>query len=356
MAGTDRRRLVLAGALALAIAVTACSSKGSSPSASPTAAPPPLSAAGQPGSVGHHLLVVASRARWRLPASLSRLVAAPGDGGALLAGGLTPSGASSNRVLHLDPASGQIAALGTVPDAFHDAAAATIAGRLLIFGGGAATSTDTVQSFGEGGSSVGRVVGHLPAPRSDLSAVTIGDRVYILGGYTGVTQLSDVLETTNGKSFATVARLPVTVRYAAVAAIGSTIWVFGGEHDNRAVRDIQRINTVTGSARIVGRLPSPRTEASAMVLAGRVLIAGGRDAAGQALATVDELNRAGSAVHAVARLRVPVADTAVVVAGDTAYLIGGEAAAPMATVQTVTVRSVINAAAEPSVTPSSESS
>lgn len=355
MADTECRRplLFLAGALALAIAVTACSSKGSSPTAGP---PPPLPTSGQPGAVGHHLLVIARRAHWRLPASLSRLVAVPGEGGALLAGGLTPSGASSNRVLHLDPASGQIAAVGTVPEAFHDAAAATIAGRLLIFGGGVATSTDTVQSFDEGGSTVGRVVGHLPAPRSDLSAVTIGSRVYILGGYTGVAQLSDVLETTNGTSFATVAKLPVTVRYAAVAAIGSTIWVFGGEHNNRAVRDIQRINTVTGRAQIVGRLPSPRTEASAMVLAGRVLIAGGRDAAGQALTTVDELDRAGSAVHAVARLRVAVADTAVVVAGNTAYLIGGEAATPVATVQTVTVRSVTNAVGKPSVALSSGSS
>jgi hypothetical protein len=38
-----------------------------------------------------------------------------------------------------------------------------------------------------------------------------------------------VLATTNGHTFMAVARLPVPVRYPAVAALGGQIFVFGGQ-------------------------------------------------------------------------------------------------------------------------------
>jgi hypothetical protein len=309
--------------------------------------PRPAPAAPAVTPVGHHLVITAGRASWRLKAPASRLIALPSAGGALLAGGLDQSDTSSNDVYQLTLATGGIRLLGSVPRPFHDAAGAMIGGRVVIFGGGATTTTDTVQRFAGGRASHGRVIGHLPQPRSDLSAVTIAARTYLLGGYTGLRALSDVLETSDGSTFSTVATLPVTVRYAAVATVGRTIWVFGGQHGSHPVRAIQRIDTTTGRASVVGRLPAARSDASAMVIAGRVLIAGGRSASGRTVGSVEEFDPVRHTVRVVAHLRAPVADAASLVVGRTAYLIGGEDNAPVATVQTLTARNVPDHTATP---------
>jgi hypothetical protein len=331
----SRCRPSRSAALILVLVVTACSSNGSpssfrsKPASSPTTSNP----------TGRHVVVTVGRARWHLPEPLSRMVVLPDRGGALLAGGLTGSDTSSNVVYRVDLVTGRLRDLGTVPEAFHDAAGATIAGRAVIFGGGSTSSSASIESF-DVKTRLGRTIGHLPEARSDLSTVTIAGRVYLVGGYTGTTQLPDVLETTNGTSFTTVAALPVPVRYAAVVAVGSTIWVFGGEHDGRPVRDIQRIDTTTGNATIVGRLPSARSDAAAMVVDDRVLVAGGRGPGGLVVATVDEFDPQAFTLRSVVRLSIPVANTAVTVAGNTAYLIGGESQTPIDAVQTITVRSV----------------
>ncbi len=262
----------------------------------------------------------------------------PDGAGAILAGGLTPADTSTNAVSRLDLSTGRISRIGTVPQAFHDAAGAVISGRVMIFGGGSAASTSSVQAIARAGSHRGAVVGHLPQPRSDLSAVTLGGAVYLLGGYTGITPLADVLRTTDGTTFTKIATLPVTVRYAAVAALGSSIWVFGGEHGTRPTRVIQRIDPTTGTAKVVGRLPAARSEAVAVVIDGRVFVVGGRGPRGQVLGEVDELNPSRSRVRVVAKLPAPVADAASIVAGNTAYVIGGETQHALATVQTVAVR------------------
>ena len=85
-----------------------------------------------------------------------------------------------------------------------------------MFGGGAQHVSDVVQALQPDGPST--VVGHLPQPRADLAAVTIGSTVYLVGGYDGTNATRDVLATTDGVQFRTVAQLPVGVRYPAVAA------------------------------------------------------------------------------------------------------------------------------------------
>jgi hypothetical protein len=257
----------------------------------------------------------------------------------MLAGGVDSSDTSSREVSGVSLATDALTPRGSMPHAFHDAAATTIAGRLVVFGGGATSSSAVVQSTGEGVGrpARGRVIGALPQPRSDLSAVTIGRHVYVLGGYTGLTELPSILETTNGTSFRTVGRLPVTVRYAATVAVGTSIWIFGGEHGSQPVRVIQRFNTSTGRTKVVGRLASATAGAVAMDVGGKVLIAGGRGASGRVLSAVDELDPTDASVHQVARLRAAIANAAVAVVGDTAYLIGGERNRPVAIVQTISV-------------------
>jgi hypothetical protein len=185
--------------------------------------------------------------------------------------------------------------------------------------------------------------------------VTIGGTVYLLGGGTAAGPAADVLASTDGRHFRTVARLPVPVRDPAVAAVGDQIWVFGGQAATGPVSDIQRITLPAGPqpstgqhspgqhgtarAAVAGHLPRPVTGAAAFALGGTVFIAGGQVSqpgrapastiSGQVLsfhpapARVTGAGREPAAVTVAGTLPVPVTGAAAAVTGGTAYLVGG---------------------------------
>jgi outer membrane protein assembly factor BamB len=181
------------------------------------------------------------------------------------------------------------------------------------------------------------VAGQLPAARSDLSAVTIGADAYLLGGYDGAAYSAAVLATSDGRQFRTVARLPVPVRYAAVAALGQQIWVFGGQTPAGTTSAIQRIDLATGKAAVTGHLPQPMTGGSAFTLGGQIFVAGGQVAPGAggavtagpsaALATsgaVLSYDPASGGIAVAGRLPVPVANAGIAILNGTAFLVGGD--------------------------------
>jgi len=252
----------------------------------------------------------------------------------LVAGGLTPQATSSDAVTLLDPETGQTRHVGRLASATHDAAAALVGGQPLIFGGGEQTSVAAVQAIGPDG--VATVTGRLPGPRSDLSAVTAGGTAYLLGGYDGAAYDDAVLATTDGQRFRTVARLPVPVRYAAVAVSGGQIWVFGGQTPAGITSVIQRVSPASGKAAVAGHLPQPTTGGSAFTLGGMLYIAGGQVAApagaGAAASPSAPLATSGAVlgfdpgrrtVTTAGRLPVPVANAGVAILGGTAFLVGG---------------------------------
>jgi DNA-binding beta-propeller fold protein YncE len=264
-------------------------------------------------------------APYQLPAPLSREIVMPGAGGLLLAGGLAAQGASTDSLTALDPATGVTSLAGRLADATHDAAGANLGGRAYLFGGGTAASVPTVQAFTPGTAPgfQAAVVGQLPAARSDASGVTAGSVAYVIGGYDGLIWDPQVLATQDGQHFRTAARLPVPVRYAAVAAAAGQIWVFGGQTSSGPTDAIQRISPAAGAATVVGHLPRPLQGASAIVLDGQVYVAGG--VAGTLTSpVVYRFDPATSGVTVAGQLPVPVAYAGAAVTGSTGYLIGGE--------------------------------
>ena len=166
-------------------------------------------------------------------------------------------------------------------------------------------------------------MGQLPAARSDASGVTAGSVAYVIGGYDGLIWDPQVLATQDGQHFRTAARLPVPVRYAAVAAAAGQIWVFGGQTSSGPTDAIQRISPAAGAATVVGHLPRPLQGASAIVLDGQVYVAGG--VAGTLTSpVVYRFDPATSGVTVAGQLPVPVAYAGAAVTGSTGYLIGGE--------------------------------
>ncbi|HMD46843.1 MAG TPA: PQQ-binding-like beta-propeller repeat protein [Acidimicrobiales bacterium] len=301
---------------------------------------------------------------WQLPAALSREVALPGTGSQLVVlGGLTAASATTPAVSGFQTPAGTPSSLGTLTSPVHDAAGAVLGRHFVVFGGGASSTVATVQAFAPaptGASATAVVTGQLPQPRSDATGVTIGTTAFIVGGYDGTNPDRSVLATTNGRTFTTVASLPVPVRYPAVAALGRTIFVFGGQAVGGAgqpVNVIQAVDPLGHRARVVGHLPEPLEGAAAMTVGGHIYVAGGvtSSAAGAALPPSNGTNlmgyapptSAGTTVATVwafdpAHLRLlvagslltPVANSAAVVTGNTAWLVGGETGGtPIASVQ-----------------------
>ena len=248
--------------------------------------------------------------------------------GPLILGGLDSSSASVSGVFQLDSGKGKLHEAGALSGPLHDAAAVALGDQVLVFGGGAETSTDAVQSLPASGGAVApgataHTVGRLPTVRSDLSAVTIGSRAFLLGGYDGSKPIDAVLETADGRSFTQVATLPVPARYMAVAALGGRVFAFGGETASGGASDaIQEVDPRAGTARVVGHLPQALSHASAVVLGGRVYVLGG-EISGSPSDAIWRFEPAGARVAAAGRLPVAVSGGAATTVGSTAYLIGG---------------------------------
>jgi hypothetical protein len=300
--------------------------------ATPTAAPQETAAAAP------HLSVV--NAPWRLTARRSRAVALASDGRILVLGGLA-GGSSTPSVLSIDPDAGTVAHAGTLARAVHDAAGAVVGGGALVFGGGAATTVDAVQTYTASGS---RVSGHLPRPRSDLAAVSVGGTAYVIGGFDGSALTPYVLSTTDGVRFTIAGTLATPVRYPAVAAVGSSIYVVGGSTSTTEssaggqVDLVQRYDIATGRTTVVAHLPHALAHASAFVLGGELFVAGGVEVR----RPLDRIVRIdGASVLPAGTLPRPRSDAAAVTIGERAYLIGGEDGGPAAPLDTVVVAQLV---------------
>ncbi len=309
----SRIPLLAVGAMAAAAIVALVSSGGGDSS--------------PPGPPRKTVLVVRRGPQLPAPVSGESAVALPG--GPLVLGGLDTSEASVSGVFQLEAASGRLRQVGELHAPSHDAAAAALGDRVMVFGGGAEASSSEVQSLPAPGGApaagaTASVVGRLPTVRSDLSAVTIAKRAYVLGGYDGETPLDSVLSTADGSDFSQVATLPQPARYMAVAASGGKIYAFGGELASGAASDaIREVDPRAGTARVIGHLPRPASHATAVVLGHRIYVLGG-EANGTISDRIWRFAPADDTVAAAGRLPFPVAYGAATVVGSTAYLIGGK--------------------------------
>ena len=302
---------------------------------------------------------------WRLAAPLSRMVALPAGGTkVVLLGGLQADQASDSGIYVLDTATGALTQVADLSAAVHDAAGAVVAGRDVVFGGGSISTVSTVQALAAEGAAgpaslpVAPATAALPSPRSDAAAVMIGATAYIVGGYDGTNPTPQVLASTDGTSFSSVADLAVPVRYPTVAAVGGDIYVFGGQlvgsssaADGQPSDVIQVVQPASHTARVVGHLPIPLEAAAAFQIDAQIYLAGGEStqavpsavgvgstqldgwgsASGSpatpglsAVPTIWAFNPGTAQTVDAGSLQVPTAHAGVAVANGRAWLIGGE--------------------------------
>ena len=258
---------------------------------------------------------------YRLRAPVEREVAVAHNGRVIIAGGLDAAGGSTAGVFQMNPSTGALTSLGTVPQPFHDAAGAIIDNALFIFGGGAAQSSASVQRF-DLATHTGRVIANLPRALSDIALASTTNGVYLVGGYDGHTPRAEIYHTTDGAHFALAAKLPVGLRYPAVAALGTNVVIAGGTSASGASDKIYLLATTTDTLRLLGRLPAPVGHAQAFAIGNAVYIAGGIDAAGHTTAAITKVEPSTGKI-----VRVPgtvaVSDAPSVFTNGSELIIGG---------------------------------
>jgi hypothetical protein len=257
-----------------------------------------------------------------LPNPVQREVAVADGSTLFLAGGLNAADQSVSGVFSLDPSSGRVTGLGSVPRAFHDAAGAVIGHRLFVFGGGTGQGSDVVQWFDPGSRSSG-IASHLPQPLSDLAATAVGGRLYLVGGWNGTTFSRTIYSTTDGRRFAVVGQLPLGLRYPGVATVGGSIVVVGGMTSGGPSDAVSVFDTASGRTSSLGRLPAPVGHAAAFALGGIVYVVGGLNAAGHATRGVASIDPGTKRIASLPSLIAPLSDAGVATVGGSVYLIGG---------------------------------
>jgi hypothetical protein len=270
----------------------------------------------------------AERAAWSLPAPRSREVAVVDHGSIVLAGGLDSADRSSAAVWTIDPATGHATPSAPLVSGVHDAAGGLVGTRVLVFGGGAANVSASVQS------ATGRpaLVGTLPRPLADIATATVGRTTYVVGGYDGVRPRAEVLATEDGTTFRLIATLAHPARYPAVATSGGHLLVIGGETGTADSDAIDDVDLASGKVTVLGHLPAVRSHAVAVTLGGAVWVLGGR-IGNQPDAAILRVDPRTGVVTAAGSLPAGLRDAAVVAVGPSdAYLLGGARVAPVAEV------------------------
>jgi outer membrane protein assembly factor BamB len=238
-------------------------------------------------------------------------------------GGLDASGSSTATISVLQGSSVHTA--GRLPVAIHDAAAAASpAGRLYVMGGGQITSASGIATF-DPASRATHLVGALPTPLSDLAVATVSGITYAVGGYTGA-QWSDHIYAVNGGHVRSAGRLPVGLRYAAVAALSGNVIIAGGRTESGPSRAVYRFAPATGKVTRIGTLPQGLMHASAGTLSGVMYVVGGIGRNGAAVDSLLAVTADGK-VHRAATLPTPLSDAGVASLPGRIVVIGGTSGA-----------------------------
>ncbi len=338
----DKRWLWIAlpaAVLVVAVVSAASSGSGSHDTTTPAAAPRHESSARASTptrATAPQLRAVSAQAIGSLSAEVQDAAVAPLGGHRLvLLGGLDAVGASTADITTIDGASA--ASHGTLPNAQHDAQAATLGRYVYVFGGGEFTTYDHILRYDPATGSVAQV-GALPRPASDVAVAALGGTAYIVGGFDGTDFLDTIVAWRPGGDARTVGHLPTGVRYSAVTANGDSLIIAGGTVPSGVSEDIFRFVPANGTLARIGRLPAPLTHASAAMLDGRVLIVGGRHlVSGDQTEAILAIDPRTGFVRRVGHLPRPLSDTAVATIGSRVIAAGGEnAGAAQATILALT--------------------
>jgi N-acetylneuraminic acid mutarotase len=350
-APTARRAFLGAALLVASIVLAACGGGGGSdgqraststtaPATTGVPATTQPTSTTAPSTTAPSGTVQAVTAPWKLNEPVAREIVIANGNQLEIVGGLDHTKFSTAAVVLVDPTSGAQQSPAKLTEAVHDAAGSLVGGKVLVFGGGGPSENGTADVQAVPASGTATIIGRLPGSRSDHVAATVGNRAYVFSGFDGTTILPSVLSTADGVTFDPVGNLPVPVRYAAFAAVGKTVYLFGGvaSTSGNDTNAIQALDTSNGTITQVAQLPTSLSHASAVVIGGKVYVLGGYVNNSTLSDQILRFDPATKAITAAGKLPIPVSDAAAATIGDKGYLVGGQSTDrnPLASVVIVT--------------------
>ncbi len=130
----------------------------------------------------------------------------------------------------------------------------------------------------------------MPTSRTSLASVTLGNKLYVLGGISevGVLDVCEVYDPT-GDSWATIASLASPRAYASAVAYLGKVYILGGETSQDQLAIVESYDPSTNTWSQLTPIPSPRSRFGAGVLNGKIYVFGGYQTDG-AIYAYDVLN------------------------------------------------------------------
>ena len=182
----------------------------------------------------------------------------------------------------------------------------------------------------------------LPSKRSDLTATTVGESIYLIGGCandqewaensgmylcTGISKATEKY-TPATDSYETLAEAPRSRYRHAAAAVGGRIYLFGGcAIDDSIITDVDVLDTTTGRWSTAGSWPNATSDLSAFAHDGKIYVLGGYnrpDYLAMTTVMVFDPSQSGSAAWSEApSLLQGRGDAAAATSGEVAFALGG---------------------------------
>jgi hypothetical protein len=259
-----------------------------------------------------------------LLAPASRVAAAPfGTDGALFLGGYDAAGAPLDTIESVTGASVQAA--GTLPAGEASAVAAALGTGIYLFGGLGSTIFEISPTSDT-------VVGSLPAPTADAAVAAVGDTAYVIGGFNGSAELNTIVAFTPGTTPTVIATLPVTLRLATAAAVGGEVYIIGGETAGVASSTVYRFDPTAKTVTAFTHLSHARDREAAAALGGHIFVLGGLSTAtGLRTRAIYSISPSSGAVHLAGILPLALSDIAATSTAGRIIAAGGINAAGVAT-------------------------
>jgi N-acetylneuraminic acid mutarotase len=121
----------------------------------------------------------------------------------------------------------------------------------------------------------------MPTARSEITATNIGDDIYVIGGFVGSGDASDVAEVYNVKnnSWKSIASMPQALHHSAVASHDGKIYVVGGFISREWIPTNQLLiyDPVKNQWTEGNSMPTPRGALNALFVNGTLYAIGGQD-------------------------------------------------------------------------------
>jgi hypothetical protein len=167
-------------------------------------------------------------------------------------------------------------------------------------------------------------IAKLPSKGFAINSVYVNDRIYLIGGYNGKQYIDDILEFhPSTKKTRVIGKLPEPRAFGGAAAILGKIYYIGGWKGKTYATEILQIDPNTGDVSVVGHLPGPRENFPAVSLSDRLYIIGGEDDQGKNLDDIVEIDPLQGIIQRTAKLPSPRTRPSATVLGNKIYVVGG---------------------------------